>query len=154
MPKRTKLVVWGGSAIATPELIDALRKALQPGEALEVVLVGRTVEKLRLVGELCCKLANACQADLCVSYTADMEAALEGADYILSQIRVGGLQGRAFDESFPRALGLPGEETVGPGGFSSALRTIPAVLDLVRVAEKVSPQALILNLTNPSSLVQ
>ncbi|MBC7260926.1 MAG: hypothetical protein H5T63_02845, partial [Chloroflexi bacterium] len=128
--------------------------SLKSGEVVEVVLVGRTAEKLRLVGELCCKLADASQADLHVSYTTDMEAALDGANYILSQVRVGGLQGRAFDESFPRTLGLPGEETVGPGGFSSALRTIPAVLDLVRVAEKLAPQALILNLTNPSSLVQ
>nr|MBC7245940.1 iron-containing alcohol dehydrogenase [Chloroflexota bacterium] len=154
MTTRTKLVVWGGSAIATPELVDALRNSLQPGEAMDVVLVGRTAEKLQLVGELCCKLAVSCQADLRVSYTTDLEAALEGADYILNQVRVGGLQGRAFDESFPRALGLPGEETVGPGGFSSALRTIPAVLKLVRVAEKLAPRALILNLTNPSSLVQ
>lgn len=154
MAKQTKLAVWGGSAIATPELVEALRQALQPGEAMEVVLVGRTAEKLRRVGELCCKLAATSQGNLCVSYTTDMEAALDGADYILSQVRVGGLQGRAFDESFPRALGLPGEETVGPGGFSSALRTIPTVLDLVRVAEKLTPKALILNLTNPSSLVQ
>jgi len=154
MTKRTKLVVWGGSAIATPELVDALRQALQPGEAMDVVLVGRTADKLQLVGELCRKLAEKSQGDLRVSYTTDMEAALDGADYILSQVRVGGLQGRAFDESFPRDLGLPGEETVGPGGFSSALRTIPVVLDLVRIAEQAAPQALILNLTNPSSLVQ
>jgi 6-phospho-beta-glucosidase len=64
------------------------------------------------------------------------------------------LEGRAFDESFPRELGLPGEETVGPGGFSSALRTIGVVLTLCELAQKLAPDALILNLTNPSSLVQ
>ena len=154
MPKRTKLVVWGGSSLGTPELVDVLRKNLAPTEAMDVVLVGRTAEKLKLVGELCRKLAEASQVDLHVSYTTDLEAALDGANYILSQIRVGGLKGRAFDESFPRALGLPGEETVGPGGFSSALRTIPVVLELCRVAEKLAPKALILNLTNPSSYVQ
>ncbi len=154
MPGRTKLVVWGGSAIATPELIDTLRKSLLPSEAMDVVLTGRTAGKLKLVGDLCCKLATAGEAELHVSYSTDGEAALDGADYILSQVRVGGLEGRAFDESFPRELGLPGEETVGPGGFSNALRTIPAVLKLCEMAKKHAPDALIVNLTNPSSLVQ
>jgi 6-phospho-beta-glucosidase len=154
MSKRTRLVVWGGSAIATPELIDALRKGLLPCEALEVVLVGRTADKLKLVGDLCCRMAESSQSDLHVSYTTDGEAALHGADYILSQVRVGGLEGRAFDESFPREMGLPGEETVGPGGFSNALRTIPVALELCESAKRLAPDALILNLTNPSSLVQ
>ena len=154
MSRPTKLVVWGGSALATPELIDALRDSLLPSEALEVVLVGRTASKLQLVGDLCCKMADACQAHLQVSYSTDGEAALHHADYILSQVRVGGLEGRAFDEFFPRELGLPGEETVGPGGFSNALRTIPVALKLAQLARKLAPNALILNLTNPSSLVQ
>jgi 6-phospho-beta-glucosidase len=154
LSKRPKLVVWGGSAVATPELIDALRKGLLPSEALDVVLVGRTADKLKLVGNLCCKMAEASQSELHVSYTTDGEAALRSADYILSQVRVGGLDGRAFDESFPRELGLPGEETVGPGGFSSALRTIPVALQLSELAKKHAPDAVILNLTNPSSLVQ
>ncbi len=148
------MVVWGGSAIATPELIDALRKGLLPSEALDVVLVGRTADKLKAVGDLCCKMAEASQSDLHVSYTTAGEAALHGADYILSQVRVGGLEARTFDESFPRELGLPGEETVGPGGFSNALRTIPVALKLSELAKKLAPDALILNLTNPSSLVQ
>jgi 6-phospho-beta-glucosidase len=152
--QRTKLVVWGGSAMATPELIDALRQGLLPSEALDVVLVGRSADKLKLVGDLCCRMADAVQSDLQVSYTTDGEAALPGADYILSQVRVGGLEGRAFDESFPREIGLPGEETVGPGGFSNALRTIPVALKLAESAEKLAPDALIVNLTNPSSLVQ
>jgi 6-phospho-beta-glucosidase len=154
MSKRTRLVVWGGSALATPELIDALRKGLLPSEAMDVVLVGRTAAKLKLVGDLCCRLAEASQADLHVSYTTDGEAGLQGANYILSQVRVGGLEGRAFDESFPREIGLPGEETVGPGGFSNALRTIPVALKLCESAKGLAPDALILNLTNPSSMVQ
>ena len=129
MADRTKLVVWGGSAIAMPEFIDALCKALAPNEAMEVVLVARTASKLRLVGELCRKLAATYNVDLHVDYTTDFAQALQGADYILNQIRVGGLKGRDFDESFPREIGLPGEETVGPGAFSNALRAIPVILE-------------------------
>lgn len=152
--KRTRLVIWGGSAVGTPSFIRVLRTRLLPEERLDVVLVGRTPSKLATVGELCCKLAEVSEGDIHVSCTTDMEEALVGADYILNQIRVGGLEGRAFDETFPHELGLPGEETVGPGGFSSALRSIPAVLEYCRQAEKVAPAALILNLANPSSYVQ
>ena len=73
---------------------------------------------------------------------------------MLNQVRVGGLEARAFDETFPRELGIPGEETIGPGGFANALRTLPVVLDSMRVLEEVAPHALVLNLTNPAGLVQ
>jgi 6-phospho-beta-glucosidase len=152
--KRSKVVVLGGSAVASPELVDELARSLVPGEGMSVVLVGRTARKLELVGKVCRKLADHAEADLSVSYTMDTEAALDGADYVLNQIRVGGLQARAFDESFPHEMELPGEETVGPGGFANALRTIPVALDYCHLAERVAPDALILNLTNPSSYVQ
>jgi 6-phospho-beta-glucosidase len=72
---------------------------------------------------------------------------------VLNQIRVGGYQARAFDESYPHDLGIPGEETVGPGGFANASRTIPAVLEYARLMERVCPQAILLTFANPSSLV-
>jgi len=152
--KRIRIVVWGGSAIAMPEFVDVLRKSLLPSEAVDLVLVGRTPEKLRVVGDLCVRLAQAGTADLQVSYTTDTEAALSGADYVLSQIRPGGLSARSSDESFPRDLGVPGEETLGPGGFASALRTIPVVLEHCRLAERVCPDVTIVNMTNPASIVQ
>ena len=151
---QARLVVWGGSAVGTPALIKALRSRLLPEELLDVVLVGRTASRLEVVGELCRKLAEVCRGDLWVSYTSDIVGSLEGADYILNQVRVGGLSGRVFDETFPRDLGIPGEETIGPGGFSYASRTIPVILESCRVAEQKAPHALILNLANPSSYVQ
>ncbi len=152
--RRFKLVIWGGSAVATPQLVGVLCERFLPEGAMDLILVGRTAQKLRVVGELCRRLVADAGVDISVSYTTDTHAALHEADLILNQMRVGGLEGRAFDESFPDDLGIPGEETVGPGGFSSALRTIPVVLDYCHLAERVAPQALIINLTNPSSLVQ
>ena len=123
-----KLTVLGGSGIATPELITMLARA-QERPALDVVLHGRTADKLQIVGGVCARLAQEAVAPLAVSFTTDLDSALEGADFVLNQIRVGGYAARAFDEMFPRELGLPGEETVGPGGFSLTARTIPVVLD-------------------------
>ncbi|MBC7265209.1 MAG: hypothetical protein H5T64_12770 [Chloroflexi bacterium] len=153
MVERFKLTVWGGSGVATPELIDALRHEM--GDlAIDVVLWGRNPEKLELVGGVCRRMAEASGRDLGVTWTTNPDEAVEGAHYVLNQIRVGGMSGRAFDETFPRDFGIPGEETVGPGGFSNALRTIPVVLKHCRHLEQVAPQAILLNLTNPSSLVQ
>ncbi len=153
MAERFKLTVWGGSGVATPELIDALRQEM--GDlAINVVLWGRNRRNLELVGGVCRRMAEASGRDLGVSWTTDLDEAADGAHYVLNQIRVGGMRGRAFDETFPRDFGIPGEETVGPGGFSNALRTIPVVLEHCRHLEQVAPQAVLLNLTNPSSLVQ
>jgi 6-phospho-beta-glucosidase len=154
MQERTKAVVWGGSAVATPELVDVLSREAVGAGPIDLVLVGRTREKLEIVGTLCQRMAERGEADLSVSFTTDMETALADADYIINQIRVGGMEARAFDESFPRRFGIPGEETVGPGGFANALRTVPVVLNNSQLVEKLAPQAVLLNLTNPSSFVQ
>jgi 6-phospho-beta-glucosidase len=154
MYKRTKVVVWGGSAVATPEMVDVMSREACGAGSIDLVLVGRTKKKLEVVGTLCQRIAERGAADLNVSFTTDMESAVVGADYVINQIRVGGMEGRAFDESFPRRFGIPGEETVGPGGFSYSLRTLPVVLDYCRLLEKLAPQAVLLNLTNPSSIVQ
>ena len=143
------LAVFGGSSVATPELIDALRE--DPELDVEVVLHGRSADKLRVVAAVCEGIAG---TGVRVRATTDLEAALAGAHIVLNQIRAGGFRARLFDETFPREFGLPGEETMGPGGFANAWRTVPAVLDLARAVERIAPQAWVVNLTNPSSLVQ
>jgi len=148
-----KVVVLGGSGVATPELVDSLVHTPGLLQPLELMLVGRTASKLEKVAAMCTRLAGT-RDSLTVTHTTDVHSALEGASYVINQIRVGGLQARAFDEIFPRELGLPGEETVGPGGFANALRTIPVVLEYARLIQEVAPQATLLTFANPSSLIQ
>lgn len=154
MAEKIRFVVLGGSSIASPALIDALLHSAGQRPPIEVVLHGRTRQKLEMVSGVCQQMIHERPGDLDVGYTTNLEEALEGADYILNQIRVGGLKARALDETFPREFGIPGEETIGPGGFNNALRTIPVVLEWCKVIERVAPDALMLNLTNPSSVVQ
>ena len=78
----------------------------------------------------------------------------DGRALCFNQMRVGGLEARAHDETFPQALGMAGEETIGPGGFANALRTIPPVLAALQVIDEVAPEAIVLNLTNPAGIVQ
>jgi len=148
-----KVVVLGGSAVATPELVNAILQQEGRTVPIELVLVARHGDKLAKVAGVARLLAGG-DPLLRVSHTTEAEAALAGADYVINQVRVGGLEARAFDESYPHEFGLPGEETVGPGGFANASRTIPVVLEYARLVERLSPAATMLTFANPSSMVQ
>jgi len=148
-----KIVVLGGSAVATPELARAI--AACPGRAtpLELVLVGRSAQKLATVAGAA-RLLAAGDPLLAISHTTDVEAALAGAEFVINQVRVGGLEARVYDETFPHSLGLFGEETIGAGGFANAVRTVPVALEYTRQVERIAPNALMLSFSNPASLVQ
>lgn len=148
-----RVIVLGGSGVATPELARAI--AGMPGRTrpVELVLVGRSAEKLASVAGVARLLAGE-DPFLSISHTTDVEAALVGADCVLNQMRIGGLEARACDETFPRELGLPPDETVGAGGFACGVRAIPAILEYARRVERVAPGAVFLTFSNPASMVQ
>jgi len=150
---RVKITILGGSAVGTPELIDALRRQGQPSKTLDITLYGRTHDKLDPVARVASNMARDLDW-ITVSATTDLPEALDGANYVINQVRVGGLAARAFDETFPIALGIPGEETIGPGGFANSLRTVPVVLKLAQEIEQYAPDALLLSFTNPASVIQ
>lgn len=143
----TRLAVLGGSAVSTPQLATALA---DEGVSIHVALAGRSPEKLDLVAEA---FRRAADGTLEVSAHTDPASALEGADLVLIQVRIGGLESRAFDERYARDLGIPGEETVGPGGFALAWRTLPALAELFEVCREVAPTASVVNLSNPAGMV-
>ena len=149
----TRLTILGGSSVAVPELIAAVAPHMHSGRELTINLHGRDATKLGLVGQVCQRMAEAVPG-LQVEMTTDLHAALAGADYVLNQVRVGGLEARAYDETFPHHWNIPGEETVGPGGVANALRTVPVVLELCRAIEQAAPHSVLISFSNPSSVVQ
>src|SRR5579883_1191944 len=157
MPPIT-LAVLGGSGVGTPELFHALLH--WPANArpeMRVILLGRpgrSEHKLERVRQISQRLVRQANPPIEGETTTNWRAGLAGADYVLNQVRIGGLAARAHDETFPQALGIAGEETIGPGGFANALRTIPPVLEALRLVNEVAPQAVVLNLTNPAGIVQ
>lgn len=152
-----RLVVLGGSGSATPELGEALADWPRGSERrpqLEIVLSGRSAERLELVaGETRRRTASLEGEEVRVVAETDRHAALDGADVVINAVRIGGLAARVFDETFPQARGVPGEETMGPGGFANAMRTVPAVRALWAEVAVRAPDALHVNLTNPSGVV-
>src|SRR5919197_298236 len=88
-----------------------------------------------------------------VTAHGELEGALDGADFVFTTFRPGGLPARHLDESIPLAYGVVGQETVGPGGFFMALRSVPVLLDIARILAEVAPDAWIVNYTNPTNIV-
>jgi 6-phospho-beta-glucosidase len=148
-----KFTVLGGSSVAVPELVDTLAPHIHTGRNMEIALHGRDAHKLEVVGKVCQRIAEPVSG-LSVTFTTSLEEALTGADFVLNQVRVGGLDSRDYDETFPHPWNIPGEETVGPGGAANAMRTVPVVLELCRTIEKVAPDSILLSFSNPSSVVQ
>src|SRR5436190_23935143 len=92
--------------------------------------------------------------DRVLTLTGDLQRALEGADFVLVQIRVGGQSARLHDETVPLRCGCIGQETTGAGGFAKAMRTVPVVLEIAsRVRELAAPGAWIVDFTNPVGIV-
>jgi 6-phospho-beta-glucosidase len=147
-----KLAVIGGGGFRTPGLAAALldERELDFGEiALHDLDAGR-LARIELVLRGLCEERGASPP---FRTTTDLDDALEGADFVCCAIRVGGLAGRLVDESVPLALGLLGQETVGAGGLTYALRTLPAMLTIAERVATRAPSAWFLNYTNPAGLV-
>ena len=90
-----------------------------------------------------------------VESTTDRRAALEGADYVVVSIRVGGLEANRFDIEIPAKYGVKQGigDTIGPGGVFYGLRHIPVLLSICRDMEELCPEAWLINYTNPMAML-
>lgn len=150
-----KVAVIGGGSSYTPELIEGFIKRYETFPVSKIVLsdidAGR--HKLAIVGGLAQRMVEKSGLPIEVELTLDRRQALEGADFVSTQMRVGLLEARGWDESVPVKYGLLGQETTGAGGMMKALRTIPVLLDICRDMEELCPEAYLLNFTNPAGMV-
>jgi len=149
-----KVAVIGGGSTYTPELVEGfgLRQGVLPVE--ELVLHDIDQHRLDVVGGLAERILRKLEFPGKLSTTTDREAAIEGADFVLVQLRIGGLAARLTDETIPPKFGLIGQETTGAGGFAKALRTVPVVLEIAEDTARLgAPGAWLLDFTNPAGLV-
>lgn len=149
-----KLVVVGGGSTYTPELIDGIARLTGSITVTELVLVDPDSERLAVVGPFCGRILERYDHPAKLSWTDELDAAAEGADAVLLQLRVGGQATRHRDETWPLDCGCVGQETTGAGGFAKALRTVPVILDVAeRVRRRAAPDAWIIDFTNPVGIV-
>jgi 6-phospho-beta-glucosidase len=88
-----------------------------------------------------------------VTVTTELDVALEGADFVFSAIRVGGLAARVQDERVALEHGVLGQETTGPGGIAYGLRTVPVARWVAERVRAVAPDAWVINFTNPAGMI-
>jgi 6-phospho-beta-glucosidase len=149
-----KVAVVGGGSTYTPELFEGFVTRSDRLPVDELALLDIDPERLAVVGALAERMARRSGWPGTVRPTDDAREALEGADFVIVQLRVGGNQARLLDETIPLRFGFIGQETTGPGGFAKALRTVPVVLELAELTAEIgAPGAWVVDFTNPTGLV-
>jgi 6-phospho-beta-glucosidase len=149
-----KLAVIGGGSTYTPELVDGIARLTEDIKITELVLVDPDEARLSVVGPFSARIMARYGHPAAITWTSDLDAAVDGAGAVLLQLRVGGQATRHRDETWPLDCGCVGQETTGAGGFAKALRTVPVVLDVAdRVRQRAEPGAWIIDFTNPVGIV-
>jgi 6-phospho-beta-glucosidase len=154
-----RLTILGGGGFRTPLVYGAVLADCSERRVTDVVLHDTDETRLRAIGHVLAQQAERHTQSSAglpapkVTVTTDLDAALEGADFVFSAIRVGGLEGRVADERVALDLGLLGQETTGPGGIAFGLRTVPVALEVAERVKRVAPEAWVINFTNPAGII-
>lgn len=155
MQRPIKVAMLGAGSGFTPRLANDLLRT--PGSrGGEIALVDIDRQRLAAMRGVLNKLiAKTGAKGWKVTASADRRSALKGADYIVNCIEVSGLECVRHDNEIPARYGIDQciGDTIGPGGLFKGLRTIPVWLDVLRDAERLCPQALVLNYTNPMGML-
>ena len=142
-----KLAIIGGGGVRVPLLVNGLLSRGLPFTDIALF----DIDAARL--EIMAGLARRRSARARVSTHSDVTSALDGSDFVVVSIRVGGLAAREHDEAASLAHGLVGQETIGPAGFAMAVRTIPPITEYARAIATHAPNAWVINFTNPVGVV-
>ncbi|HEY9408925.1 MAG TPA: hypothetical protein VIP77_05030, partial [Jiangellaceae bacterium] len=145
-----RLTILGGGGFRVPLVVGALR---DPSSGVDTVVLHDTdPARVRTVGAVLAETATGSGGPEIV-VEDDLDAALRGADFVFSAIRVGGLRGRTSDERSALAQGVLGQETIGAGGVCYGLRTVPVAVRIADTVRRVAPHAWVINFTNPAGMV-
>ncbi len=151
MPKIT--FIGAGSVVFTYHLLGDIF-SFPELTACDIALMDIDPERLRIAEIMAHKVAEKLGAHPKISAYQDRKAALEGADYAINMIQVGGYPSTLIDFEVPKRYGLQQTiaDTLGIGGIFRALRTIPVMLDMCRDMEEVCPGVTFLNYVNPMAM--
>ena len=149
-----KIAVVGGGSTYTPELVEGFVRRAARLPIDELVLFDIDADRLSVVGGLAQRMLDRLDWVGRLTLTGDRDSAIDGANFVLIQLRVGGQATRLIDETLPPRFGVIGQETTGAGGFAKALRTVPVVLELAELTgRRAAPGAWIVDFTNPVGIV-
>jgi len=148
-----KLTIVGAGSTYCPELMQGIVHRKDSLRVDELRLTDIDESRLNIVGDFCERVLLENGLEPRILRNTNLERAVDGADYVVTQIRAGKLEARIRDEKIPLAFGLVGQETTGIGGFANALRTIPQIGRIAETVEQYAPDAWLVNFTNPSGII-
>src|SRR5579863_3175143 len=148
-----KVACIGGGGVRTPLVIFGVNECGRRLGIDEIVLFDAAPERAQMMAALGQAVVRREGGSLRVRQTSRIEDAVEGADFVLNSIRVGGIAARASDEGVAIAHGYPGQETTGPAGMAMALRTVPIAVEQARLVSRLAPHGWLINFTNPAGLI-
>lgn len=148
-----KLTIIGGGAFRTPRLVYGLIKHAHELNIQHIDFYDPDFERMAAFLSVSRHVADKLKSPIVLTARQSLDEALQGADFVFLTYRIGGEAARSWDERTALHLGMLGQETVGPGGFFMALRSIPATLEYVDRIRAAAPDAWIINFTNPAGIV-
>lgn len=152
--ERYSVVIVGGGSIRNPDLMAMLANHKEQFPLKKLVLYDNVPENNELMGKYGEILVREYYPELDeYTYTSDPDIAFTGIDFALCQIRAGQMEMRVQDEHIPMKHGCVGQETCGAGGFAYGLRSVPDIIEIVKMIRERSPEAWILNYSNPAAIV-
>lgn len=156
MPRKLNVTMMGaGSGFTNSVLKDVV--LIPDSVGGELRLIDIDAERLELSRKLMVKVLEAVgEGDKwIIRASTDRRELLPGTDYIINSIEVSGLACVRFDNDIPLKYGISQNigDTIGPGGLMKAMRTVPVWLQILRDAEELCPNAVVLNYTNPMNIM-
>ncbi len=151
MPRVT--IIGAGSGFTRPLCTDIL--LIPELESGTFALVDIDAERLELAHQLVEKVIELIGKNWSVEASTDRCKVLADSDYVINTIEVSGLQTVRADNDIPLKYGVKQciGDTIGPGGLFKGLRTIPVWVEILQDIERLCPKALVMNYTNPMSMM-
>lgn len=151
--KKYSVVIAGGGSTYTPEIVCTLLNHIDKFPLRKIKLYDNDEERQNQLAKACEILVKEKDPSIEFLATVDPEEAYTDVDFCLAHIRVGKLTMRESDEKIALKHGCVGQETCGPGGLTYGMRSIAGVLENLDYMEKYSPNAWMLNYSNPAAIV-
>ena len=151
--KKFSIVVAGGGSTFTPGIVLMLLENLDKFPIRQIKFYDNDAQRQEVIAKACDIIIKEKAPDINFVYTTDPETAFTDVDFVMAHIRVGKYAMREKDEKIPLKHGVLGQETCGPGGIAYGMRSIGGVIELVDFMEKYSPNAWMLNYSNPAAIV-
>lgn len=151
--KKFSITVAGGGSTFTPGIIMMLLDHQEEFPIRRLCLYDNDKERQEIIAKACGILLRERAPEIEFRYTTDPENAFTDVDFVMAHIRVGKYAMREKDEKIPMKYGVVGQETCGPGGIAYGMRSIGGILEILDYMEKYSPDAWMLNYSNPAAIV-